>query len=41
MKIGILSCNPRCYSTRRLREAALSRGHKVTVLNTLRFAIDL
>jgi ribosomal protein S6--L-glutamate ligase len=41
MKIGILSCNPRCYSTRRLREAAISRGHQVTVLNTLRFAIDL
>ncbi|MFT4540429.1 MAG: ribosomal protein S6--L-glutamate ligase [Planctomycetota bacterium] len=41
MKIGILSCNPDCYSTRRLSEAALSRGHKVKVLNTLRFAIDL
>ncbi|QDU68040.1 Ribosomal protein S6 modification protein [Planctomycetes bacterium Pla86] len=41
MKIGILSCSPNCYSTRRLREAALSRGHKVTVLNTLRFSIDL
>jgi len=41
MKIGILSCSPNSYSTRRLREAALSRGHKVTVLNTLRFAIDL
>jgi ribosomal protein S6--L-glutamate ligase len=41
MKIGILSCNANSYSTRRLREAAISRGHKVTVLNTLRFAIDL
>ncbi|MCL4160427.1 UNVERIFIED_CONTAM: hypothetical protein GTU68_049870 [Idotea baltica] len=41
MKIGILSCNAKSYSTRRLKEAALSRGHKVKVLNTLRFAIDL
>jgi ribosomal protein S6--L-glutamate ligase len=41
MKLGILSCSPRCYSTRRLREAALQRGHKVKVLNTMRFAIDL
>lgn len=41
MKLGILSCSPGCYSTRRLREAALQRGHKVIVLNTLKFAIDL
>lgn len=41
MKLGILSCNPRCYSTRRLREAAEQRKHKVKVLNTLKFAIDL
>jgi ribosomal protein S6--L-glutamate ligase len=41
MKIGILSCSPRNYSSRRLVEAARSRGHKVTVLNTLRFSIDL
>ena len=41
MKIGILSCGPRSYSTRRLKEAALARGHKAVVLNTLRFAIDL
>jgi ribosomal protein S6--L-glutamate ligase len=41
MKIGILSCSPRCYSTRRLKEAASKRGHQVTVLNTLRFSIDL
>lgn len=41
MKIGILSCSPRCYSTQRLKEAALARGHKVKVLNTLRFSIDL
>jgi ribosomal protein S6--L-glutamate ligase len=41
MKLGILSCGPKCYSTRRLREAAESRGHKVNVLNTVKFAIDL
>ena len=41
MKIAILSKSPRCYSTRRLREAAESGGHRVKVLNTLRFAIGL
>jgi len=41
VKLAILSCNPHCYSTRRLCEAATQRGHKVKVLNTLKFAIDL
>jgi len=41
MKLAILSCSPGCYSTRRLREAAEQRGHKVKVLNTVQFAIDL
>ena len=41
MKLGILSRSLKCYSTRRLREAAEQRGHKVRVLNTLKFAIDL
>ncbi len=41
MKLGILSCSPHCYSTRRLRIAAEERGHEVKVLNTLKFAIDL
>ncbi len=41
MKLGILSCSPKCYSSRRLREAALNRGHQATILNTLKFAIDL
>ena len=41
MKFGILSRNLRCYSTRRLREAAEQRGHRVKVLDTLKFAIDL
>ena len=41
MKLAILSRSPRCYSTRRLREAAVHRGHQVKVLDTLKFAIDL
>jgi ribosomal protein S6--L-glutamate ligase len=41
MKLAILSCAPRAYSTRRLKDAALQRGHEVDVLNTLKFAIDL
>ncbi|MBB03061.1 RimK family alpha-L-glutamate ligase [bacterium] len=41
MKLAILSCSPKCYSTTRLREAAEARGHKVKVLNTLKFAIDV
>jgi len=41
MKLAILSCAPKAYSTRRLSEAALQRGHEADVLNTLRFAIDL
>tara|TARA_R110000868_G_scaffold120477_2_gene319766 strand:+ start:62852 stop:64048 length:1197 start_codon:yes stop_codon:yes gene_type:complete len=41
MKLAILSCGPKSYSTRRLKEAALQRGHDVKVLDTLKFAIDL
>ena len=41
MKLGILSVSPTCYSTRRLRDAARERGHKVRVLNTLNFSINL
>jgi ribosomal protein S6--L-glutamate ligase len=41
MKLSILSCSPKCYSSRRLIEAAQKRGHKVEVLNTLRLAIGL
>jgi ribosomal protein S6--L-glutamate ligase len=41
MQVGILSCSPKCYSTRRLIEAATHRGHKAQVLNTMKFAIDL
>ena len=41
MRLAILSTAPRCYSTRRLKQAAIERGHDVKVLNTLRFAIEL
>jgi len=41
MKFGILSCSPKCYSTRRLVEAAEQRGHDVKVVNTAKLAIDL
>jgi ribosomal protein S6--L-glutamate ligase len=41
MKLAILSRAPHSYSTSRLRAAAIERGHRVKVLNTLRFAIDL
>lgn len=41
MKLGILSRAPRSYSTQRLKTAAMERGHKVRVLDTLRFGIDL
>jgi ribosomal protein S6--L-glutamate ligase len=38
-KIAILSRNPHSYSTLRLREACQRRGHRVKVLNTLRFSM--
>jgi ribosomal protein S6--L-glutamate ligase len=41
MKLAILSAAPRSYSTMRLRQAAIERGHNVKVLNTLRFGIEL
>ncbi len=41
MKIAVLSRAPNSYSTKRLKMAALDRGHNCKVLNTLRFAIDL
>ncbi len=39
MNIGILSRSPAAYSTKRLVEAAKSRGHDCRVMNTLKFAI--
>jgi glutathione synthase/RimK-type ligase-like ATP-grasp enzyme len=41
VKLAILSRAPRCYSTQRLKLAAIDRGHQCKVLDTLRFAIDL
>ncbi|MBO6513744.1 MAG: RimK family alpha-L-glutamate ligase, partial [Phycisphaerales bacterium] len=41
MKLGILSTAPRCYSSRRFKQAAEERGHKVKILNTLRFTLEL
>jgi ribosomal protein S6--L-glutamate ligase len=41
MKLAILSRAGRSYSTRRLKEAALARGHKVKVLDTLKFSIEV
>lgn len=41
MKIAILSRGSRLYSTRRLKEAAKVRDHKVRVLDTLGFSIYL
>jgi len=41
MKLAILSRGPKLYSTRRLREAAIERGHKVKVFDTLKFGLYL
>ncbi len=41
MKIAILSRNAKLYSTRRLRDAARKRGHRVRVLDTLKFSLHV
>jgi ribosomal protein S6--L-glutamate ligase len=41
MKIGILSRNRHLYSTERLRDAAIERGHEVSVVDYLRAYIDI
>ena len=41
MKIGILSTNPRLYSTKRLVEAAKERGHHVMVINHKRCYMNI
>ncbi|MEK9869389.1 MAG: 30S ribosomal protein S6--L-glutamate ligase, partial [Gammaproteobacteria bacterium] len=41
MKLAILSRSLKAYSTRRLKESAMSRGHDVKILDTLKFSIDL
>lgn len=41
MNIAILSRAPSAYSTKRIRQACLARGHETAVLDTLRFAIQV
>src|SRR3546814_4424496 len=41
MKIALLSRNRRLYSTRRLIEAAETRGHKVQVIDVLRCYMNI
>lgn len=41
MNLSILSCSPKCYSTRRLVKAGRQRGHKIEVLDTQRLTIGL
>jgi ribosomal protein S6--L-glutamate ligase len=41
LKIGILSRNPKIYSTHRLVKAAIARGHHVRVINPLRCYMDI
>lgn len=41
MKIAILSRKPELYSTQRLKEAALQRGHDVKIVNTVRCYMNL
>lgn len=41
MKIGILSRNPKIYSTDRLVKAAVNRGHEVRVINPIRCYMNI
>ncbi|CBL44918.1 S6 modification enzyme RimK [gamma proteobacterium HdN1] len=41
MNLLILSRSPDCYSTRRLHEAAVARGHEVRVVDTLKCYMDI
>ncbi len=41
MRIAILSRNPRLYSTRRLQEAGIARGHEVDVIDTMHCYMDI
>jgi len=41
MRLAILSRNSTLYSTRRLVQSAQSRGHQVTVLDTLTIAVEV
>lgn len=39
LRIALLSRSPRSYSTRRIREAALQRGHKLQIIDAMRCGI--
>ncbi len=41
MKLAILSRSPKCYSTSRLRQAAIAKGHTVRILDTLKFSMTV
>jgi ribosomal protein S6--L-glutamate ligase len=41
VNIGILSRSPRSYSTKRLRQAAIERGHRIRIVDTLEFSISM
>lgn len=41
MKIAMLARNPKLYSHKRLKEAAKERGHSLTIMDTLKFVIDI
>ena len=41
MKIAMLARNPKLYSHKRLQEAAESRGHELTIINTLRCYMNI
>lgn len=41
MKIAIMSTGPKLYSTKRLVEACVDRGHKPEVLDTRKFSINV
>ncbi|HSR88335.1 MAG TPA: 30S ribosomal protein S6--L-glutamate ligase [Pontiella sp.] len=41
MKIAILSRNSKLYSTRRLKEAALERGHEIEIIDVLRAYMNI
>ena len=41
MNVALLSREPKCYSSRRLKEAIVKRGHKVRIVDTLDFALNV
>jgi ribosomal protein S6--L-glutamate ligase len=41
MKIALLSRNPKLYSTRRLKEAVLERGHEIQIIDVLRAYMNI